>query len=119
MDRLSNKRHKHIRRKLRIRKKLTGTATRPRLSVYKSHRNVSIQAIDDSTGSTLTSVSTLEKEFSGVGKSVEGARIVGKKVGERLKAEKIEMVIFDRNGYNYHGIVKAIAEGAREAGLVF
>jgi len=119
MDRLSNKRHKRIRRKLRVRKKLTGTATRPRLSVYKSHRNVSLQAIDDSTGSTLTSISTLEKEYSDVGKSLEGARIVGKQMGERLKAKRIEMVIFDRNGYNYHGIVKAIAEGAREAGLTF
>lgn len=119
MNRLSDKRHKHIRRRLRIRKKLIGTATRPRLSVYKSHRNVSVQAIDDTTGRTLAAISTLEREFSGMGKSVEKVRIIGKKMGERLKMKNIEMVIFDRNGYNYHGIVKAIAEGAREAGLTF
>jgi len=117
MDRLSDKRHKHARRKFRIRKKLVGTATRPRLTVYKSCKNVSVQAIDDTAGRTLASIST--KEFPDMRKSVEQARVIGKKMGERIKSEKIETVVFDRNGYNYHGIVKAIAEGAREAGLVF
>lgn len=117
MDRLSDKRHRHTRRKFRIRKKLVGTATRPRLTVYKSCRNVSLQAIDDSVGRSLAFIST--REFPGMGKSVEQARTIGKKMGERIKSKKIETIIFDRNGYNYHGIVKAIAEGAREAGLVF
>jgi len=119
MDRLKSKRHRYIKRKLRVRKKVIGTAARPRLSVYKSHRNVSVQVIDDTTGKTLKSISTLEKEFSSIGKSVASARIIGKKMGERLKAERIDSVIFDRNGYSYHGIVKAIAEGAREADLAF
>jgi len=119
MNRLNDKRHRHNRRKLRIRKKLLGTAVRPRLTVCKSLKNISVQAIDDSTGRTLSSISTLEKEFSGMGRSVENAEIVGRKMGERLKRGKIEMVIFDRNGYKYHGIVKAIADGAREAGLAF
>jgi len=119
MDRLSDKRHKRFRRKIRIRKKLAGTAACPRLTVNKSCRNISVQAIDDSAGRTLSSISTLEKEFSGMGKSVEKAKIIGRKMGERLKMGEIEAVIFDRNGYKYHGIVKAIAEGAREAGLTF
>jgi len=119
MDRLSDKRHRRTRRKIRIRKKLVGTAACPRLTVSKSHRNISVQAIDDAAGRTLRSITTLEKEFSDMGKSMENAKIIGMKMGERLKMGEIETVIFDRNGYKYHGIVKAIAEGAREAGLTF
>ena len=119
MDRLSEKRYKHAQRKRRVRRKLLGTAARPRLTVFKSNRNISVQAIDDLTGTTLASVSTLEKEMSGVSRSVEGGKAVGQKIAERLKEAKVKSVIFDRNGYRYHGIVKAVADGARESGLEF
>ncbi len=119
MDRISDKRQKFIQRKKRVRKKITGTGTRPRLSIYKSHRNISVQIIDDTTGRTLVSVSTLEKEFGDVKHNVEGGKFVGQKIGERLLAADIRAVVFDRSGYMYHGIVKAVADGAREAGLKF
>ena len=119
MDRLSNKRRKQAQRKRRVRKKIMGTEARPRLTVFKSHRNISVQAIDDVNGKTIASVTTLEKEMSGVSRSVEGAKAVGQKIAERLKEAKVKTVIFDRNGYRYHGIVKAVADGARESGLEF
>ena len=119
MDRLRDKRHKHAQRKRRVRKKIFGTAERPRLTVFKSHKNISVQAIDDITGRTVASVSTLEKEFTEVKRSVDGAKVVGQKIAERLKAAKVKTIIFDRNGYRYHGIVKALADGARESGLEF
>ena len=119
MDRLSDKRRKHDQRKRRVRKKLIGTADRPRLTVFKSHKNISVQAVDDIAGRTLASVSTLEKDMAGVKRSVEGGKAVGQKLAERLKAAKVKTAIFDRNGYRYHGIVKAVADGAREAGLEF
>lgn len=119
MSRLSDKWNKQAQRKRRVRKKISGTAERPRLTVFKSHKNISVQAIDDSTGKTLASVSTLEKELVEVKRSVDGAKVVGQKIAERLKAAKIKTIIFDRNGYRYHGIVKAVADGARESGLEF
>jgi large subunit ribosomal protein L18 len=78
-----------------------------------------VQAIDDMAGNTLTSVSTMEKDYQGMSNNVENAKSLGKVIGERLKEKKIESVIFDRNGYPYHGIVQGIAEGAREAGVKF
>ncbi len=119
MDRLSDKRRKQAQRKRRVRKKITGTEARPRLTVFKSHKNISVQAIDDINGTTIASVSTLEKELAGVTRSVEGGKAVGQKIAERLKEAKVKTVIFDRNGYRYHGIVKAVADGARESGLEF
>ncbi len=119
MDRLSEKRHKQAQRKRRVRKKIMGTEARPRLTVFRSHRNISVQAIDDVNGKTIASVTTLEKEMSDVNRTLEGAKAVGQKIAERLKAAKVKTVIFDRNGYRYHGIVKAVADGARESGLDF
>jgi len=119
MDRLSQKRYKQAQRKRRVRKKVLGTAVRPRLTVSKSHKNISVQAIDDVAGTTVASASTLEKELADVTKSLEGAKTVGQKIAERLKAAKVKGVVFDRNGYRYHGIVNAVAEGARESGLEF
>ncbi|RLW68398.1 MAG: 50S ribosomal protein L18 [spirochete symbiont of Stewartia floridana] len=119
MDRLSGKRQRRDQRKRHVRKKIAGTAARPRLSVFKSHRNISVQAIDDTAGKTMVSAATLEKDMSKTKKSVEGGKAVGKLVGERLKGMQVKSVIFDRNGYRYHGIVKAVADGAREAGLEF
>ena len=119
MDRLSEKRHKRMLRRRRIRKKLSGTSERPRMTVFRSNRHISLQVIDDASGKTLVSVSTLEKELSTVKRGVQGAKLIGQKAAERLETEKISTVIFDRNGYRYHGIIKAIADGAREAGLKF
>ena len=119
MDRLSNKRRKRYMRRRRVRKKIIGTAHRPRLSVFRSSRNISVQAVDDTTGTTLASASTLEKEFADVSRSVEGGRAVGRRIAERLGDVKVKSVIFDRNGYRYHGIVKAVADAARESGLEF
>ncbi len=119
MDRLSGKRQRRDQRKRHVRKRIVGTATRPRLSVYKSHCNISVQAIDDTAGKTMVSASTLEKDMSKTKKSVESGKTVGKLVGERLKTIQVKRVVFDRNGYKYHGIVRAVADGAREAGLEF
>jgi len=119
MDKNSVKLKKRIQRKRRIRKNVSGTAERPRLTVFKSNKNISVQAIDDITGRTLCSASTLEKEIKDAGKGISGGQAVGKLIAERLTASKIKSVVFDRNGYLYHGVVKALADSAREAGLEF
>ncbi len=110
------------RRHRRVRKLISGTPERPRLSVYKSLKNIYVQVIDDVNGVTLASCSTLEKSVKGEveGKTKrEAAKIVGKIAGERAKEKGIATVVFDRGGYNYTGRVQAIADGAREAGLEF
>lgn len=104
----------------RIRKSLSGTAQCPRLSVYRSNTNIYAQVIDDTTGKTLASYSTLSKDFTGEAKAnIASATIVGTKVAELAKAAGIETVVFDRSGYLYHGKIKALADAAREAGLKF
>jgi large subunit ribosomal protein L18 len=104
----------------RIRRKVSGTAERPRLSVYRSLNHISAQLIDDVNGRTIAAASTVEKDLRGkTGGNVEAAREVGKLVAERAKAAGIEQVVFDRGGYIYHGRVKGLAEAAREAGLKF
>ena len=110
------------RRHLRVRRKVSGTAARPRLNVFRSLKHISVQVIDDQTGHTLVSASTLEAKLqeSLVNKlKVEQAREVGKVVAERAKDAGIEKVVFDRGGYRYHGRVKAVADGSRDGGLVF
>lgn len=110
------------RRHLRIRKKVEGTAQRPRLNVFRSTTNIYAQVIDDVVGHTLVSASTIDKEIAPQveGKNkVESAKIVGKVLAERAKQAGISMVVFDRGGYKYHGRVAALAEGAREGGLEF
>ncbi len=119
MKRVKDKQNKRRRRKLHVRKKVNGTAERPRLSVYRSARHMYVQAVDDVENSTIASVSTMEKEYRDVKNNVENAKKIGKVIGERLVAKKIETAVFDRNGFPYHGIVKGIAEGIREAGLKF
>ncbi len=107
--------------KRRIRKKIRGTQDKPRLSVYRSNNEIYAQIIDDDNGKTLVSASSKEKEISqkdNVNKS-EQAKLVGVSVAEKAKAAEIMHVVFDRNGYLYHGRVKALAEGAREGGLKF
>ena len=110
------------RRHARVRRKVSGTSERPRLNVYRSLRHIYAQVIDDSTGQTLVSASTLDTELRDeIGELAvqEQAKAVGKAVAERARAKGIEQVIFDRGGYPYHGRVKALADGSREGGLVF
>jgi large subunit ribosomal protein L18 len=102
-----------------IRKRLSGSTVRPRLSVYRSNKGIYAQIIDDITGNTLVSASSLSKEFSATGTKIEQSKVVGKMVAEKAIAAGINQVVFDRNGYLYHGRVKSLAEGAREGGLTF
>lgn len=103
----------------RVRAKVKGTTERPRLCVFRSLNNIYVQAIDDTKGVTIASASTLDKEVKTKASNVAAATEVGTLIAERLKAKKITTVVFDRNGYLYHGKVKAVAEAAREAGLEF
>lgn len=104
-------------RHTRIRKSLSGTTEKPRLAVHRSSKHIQAQIIDDTTGRTLASASSLEKE---IGKgNVEGAKTVGAKLAERAKEQGVSAVIFDRGGFKYHGRVASLAEGAREGGLEF
>ncbi len=105
----------------RIRKKMTGTAARPRLNVYRSLNHIYAQVIDDLHGQTLVSASTAEgkKADRTTGGNVAAAKTVGKTIAERAKAKGVTKVVFDRGGYIYHGRVKALADAAREAGLQF
>ena len=111
-----------VRRRARVRKKIRGTSERPRLGVFRSDKHIHVQVVDDTNGRTLAAASTLCKELreqikSGANKPA--ARAVGKLIGERAKAQGITRVIFDRSGYLYHGRIKELADGAREAGLQF
>jgi large subunit ribosomal protein L18 len=105
------------RRHFRVRKKVRGTAERPRLSVFRSNKHIYAQLIDDVAGRTVASASTSEKGLSGSGATVEAAKAVGQRLGERAKAASVESVVFDRGGFKYHGRVAAVADGARDAGL--
>ena len=107
------------RRKLRIRKKISGTAERPRLSVFRSAKHIYAQVIDDTSGTTLAHASTLSKDAKSDGTKSDEAKLVGKLIGDLCKAKNVTKVVFDRNGYLYHGRIVALAEGAREAGLDF
>ena len=112
--------NKSAQRKLRhqrVRRKIAGTPERPRLCIYKSNMNMYAQIIDDEDGVTLVSASTLDKDVEVKGSSVESAKAVGEAVGKKALEKGIETVVFDRSGYIYHGKVKAVADGAREAGL--
>ena len=108
-----------LKRHKRVRGKISGTPERPRLNVFRSNTNIYAQVIDDVTGKTLASASSLEKGFEGPGSNCEAAKKVGQMVAERAKAAGITTVVFDRGGYVYHGRVAALAEGAREGGLEF
>jgi len=117
-----DKNQKRVTRHERIRNKITGTPERPRLNIFKSSKHIYAQVIDDATGITLVSASTLDKELRDKVAELtkqEAAKLVGKTVGERAKEKDINAVVFDRGGYLYHGRVKLLAEGARESGLEF
>ena len=112
-------RTQRIKRHARVRGKISGTAERPRLSVFRSEKHIYAQIIDDVNQTTLASASTVEKGFEGNGGNCEAATAIGKLIAERALAKGIEEVVFDRGGFVYHGRVKALAEGAREGGLKF
>ena len=112
-------RGQRIKRHNRVRGKISGTAERPRLSVFRSENNIYAQLIDDVAGVTLAAASTVEKGFDGKGGNIEAAKKVGAAIAQRALKKGIEDVVFDRGGYIYHGRVKALAEGAREGGLKF
>ncbi|MCC8189143.1 MAG: 50S ribosomal protein L18 [Planctomycetes bacterium] len=122
MERILKKRYDLRRRHNRSRRKITGTAERPRLAVYRSLRNISVQFIDDVAGRTLVAVSTQSKDFpgkDGYGGNAKAAEALGTLAAEKAKAAGIETVVFDKGGRQYHGRVKALAEAARKGGLKF
>ncbi|MDE7389696.1 MAG: 50S ribosomal protein L18 [Lachnospiraceae bacterium] len=108
-----------LKRHKRVRGKISGTAERPRLNVFRSTKNIYAQLIDDVNGVTLAAASTLDKEITVYGGNKEAAKLVGKLIAERAAKKGITDVVFDRGGYIYHGRVKELAEGAREGGLKF
>jgi large subunit ribosomal protein L18 len=115
---VATKPKQRLRRRRRVRAKVRGTADRPRLSVFRSNRGVSVQLIDDDSGRTIAAVNWIEADLKGL-KSMEQAKRVGELVAERAKGAGVDAAVFDRGGYRYHGRVKALAEGAREGGLRF
>ena len=122
MSAIDLKRQARLKRKKRIRKKMLGTSERPRLTVFRSAQHIYAQVIDDTRGATLAAASSIEavvKTQPQFENKVAKAKYVGKLIGERAKEKGVEKVVFDRNGFLYHGRVKAVSEGAREAGLNF
>jgi large subunit ribosomal protein L18 len=119
LRKMLEKDRKRIKRKIHIRKRIAGTAERPRMTVTRSNRRLSVQIIDDLKGHTLISASTLEKDLRNIKATVEGAGQLGEIVGRRILDKNIKAVVFDRNGYLYHGVIKALADGARKAGVQF
>jgi large subunit ribosomal protein L18 len=109
---------RRLKRRRRVRAKVQGTAERPRISVFRSNRGINAQLIDDLRGHTIAAVNWIEPDLRGL-KAADQARRAGELLAERAKAAGVEQAVFDRGGYRYHGRVKALAEGARESGLVF
>ncbi len=116
---LTDKQRRRLHRKVHIRKSIYGTAERPRMTVFKSGHNLYVQVINDDEGKTLASISTLEKDFVALKANVESATKLGEAMGQRLKDKNITKIVFDRNGYLYHGVVKALADATRKAGIEF
>ena len=114
-----SKLQRRTRIKYRIRKIISGTATKPRLSVYRSNKEIYAQLVDDNSGTTIVSVSSRDKEIESTGTKVDVAKAVGKSIAEKAMKAGVSNVAFDRNGFLYHGRVKALADSAREAGLKF
>lgn len=116
---MAKKQERRQRIKFGIRAKVSGTTARPRLSVYRSNKAIYAQLIDDVAGKTLASASSVELKSEVEGFTVETAKKVGQRLAEKAATQRIQSVVFDRNGYLYHGKVKALADGAREGGLNF
>jgi len=109
-----------FKRKRRIRARIQGSAEKPRLSLFRSNKNIYVQLVDDVKGHTVVAVSSVEEELKGkVGATIEGAKTLGNLIAKRALAKNISQVVFDRSGYLYHGRVKALADAAREGGLKF
>jgi large subunit ribosomal protein L18 len=119
LKKMPEKDRKRLKRRIHIRKTLAGTPEKPRMTVTRSNKNLSVQIIDDAVGKTLAQASTLEKELRAIKPTQAGAAQLGEIVGKRLLEKNIKTVVFDRNGYLYHGVVKALADGTRKAGVVF
>ena len=123
--RIKTKDDRRQRIKYRIRRRVNGTVERPRLTIFRSVSHMYVQVVDDASGKTIASASTVEPSVKGAlakkasGGNVEGAKAIGKTIAERLIEKGVKRVVFDRNGFLYHGCVKAVADAAREAGLEF
>jgi large subunit ribosomal protein L18 len=123
--RIKTKEDRRDRIKFRIRKRMAGTTQKPRLSVFRSEQHIYVQVIDDMNGQTIASASTVDAKVKGkmpkgvAGGNIKGAELIGTTIAERLKEKGITKVVFDRNGFLYHGRVRAVAEAARSAGLEF
>lgn len=119
---IEKKKEGHLKRKTRVRKKITGTSERPRLNVYRSNKHIYAQVIEDISGKTLVAASTISKDIKDKlkkSRKTEAAKKVGEFVAKKAIAKGIDKVVFDRGGFLYHGRIKAVADGAREAGLKF
>lgn len=119
MNRTKHRKTRRLRRKKGIRRTLLGMPDRPRMTVFRSSKHIYVQVVDDLKGHTVASASSNEKGSSGDGGNCTAAKDVGARVAERAKAAGVEAIVFDRNGYQFHGRVKALADGAREGGLKF
>ena len=119
MVKKTDRKMERTRRNLRVRRKISGTSERPRLCVYRSNTNLYVQIIDDVAGNTLVQASTLDKEIKIKHANKEAAKELGTLIAKRAADKKIKTVVFDRGGYIYHGVVKELAEAAREGGLEF
>lgn len=113
VERLARKK----KRKMRIRRRIVGTAEKPRISVHKSNRHLYVQAIDDTRGHTMIALSTRSSESTGSKATVEDGAKFGEEFGKKLMEQKVNQAVFDRNGNLYHGVIKAVADGARKAGI--
>ena len=119
MVKKTDRKMERTRRHIRVRRKISGTAERPRLCVFRSNSNLYVQLVDDVAGNTLAQASTLDKEVKTKHANKEAAKEVGALIAKRALDKKIDTVVFDRGGYIYHGVVKELAEAAREGGLIF
>ena len=119
MKQVIEKNRRRAKRKRRIRGQIRGSAARPRLSVFRSNKNIYIQAIDDDTNQTIASASSVGGDMKGLRANVEDAEKIGETIGKVLVEKKVQEAVFDRNGYLYHGVIKSIAEGVRKAGVKF
>ena len=119
MVKKTDRKMERTRRHIRVRRKISGTTERPRLCVYRSNSNLYVQVIDDVAGNTIVSASTLDKEIKTKYANKEAAKELGTLIAKKALAKKIDTVVFDRGGYIYHGVVKELAEAAREGGLKF
>ena len=119
MVKKTDRKAERTRRHIRVRRKISGTAERPRLCVYRSNTNLYVQIIDDVAANTLVSASTLDKEIKTKHANKEAAKELGSLIAKKALNKKIDTVVFDRGGYIYHGVIKELAEAAREGGLKF